>query len=94
MSWKSEFDEKFKIQEVHRFDNSCLFGGYAHNAVKDFIEALIKETEKRVAKEIFDTLEQCEFMDMGLSYEIGIKNFESFREKYNKRSGIRWTICM
>jgi hypothetical protein len=70
MTWKSEFDEKFSDYE----DDWC-------GDVKDYIEALLKETEQRAKKEMLrECIEVvCRQYNKDLNIDIA---FDELSEKY------------
>jgi hypothetical protein len=74
-SWK----DRLKVNYTY---NTIGSGKDLISFIEKLLEEAIKETEQNTAKEIFDEIEQCEFVDMGTWYEISIKNFEQLREKY------------
>jgi hypothetical protein len=88
MSWKDEFNEKFvrrfTLSEDRKNTNipNCAYSnllGVSIDAseIKDFIEALIKETEQRVAKEILSV-----GLTWGDTYVLSKERIEQLREKY------------
>jgi len=75
--------------ETTWYPEQCEYCYKVRLPIKDFIEALLKETEQRVAKEIFKDISKCAtFNDMVSEYNSGrsdaFKQLEQLREKYIK----------
>jgi hypothetical protein len=97
MSWKDEFDEKFvdyidEWNETHYIKTGGSLKEVLPEDIKDFIEALIKETEQRVLEDCIETLLGCDencaeceadnpHQDLWCPYR---ERLEQLREKYIK----------
>jgi hypothetical protein len=95
MSWKEKLD--LLLLKLKVSIEPCFIGDKGIQEIKDFIEALIKETEQRVAREIFDDIRhslscysRVIFTEYGttnenISYQaINEFDLENIREKYIK----------
>ena len=86
MSWKDKLD--LLLLKLKVSIEPCFIGDKGTQDIKDFIEALLKETEKRISQEIVSSLDDLIRIDSDKVFNniqtelIQTKNY--FREKYIK----------